>query len=255
MKKFALMLAVALPALAFTSCGEDDPTEITLDKTTVSVNVKSETQITPNERGGVWTSDNDFIVSVQNNNQFRGEHCGTTTVRYTKDGKTATCQVTVEPIYNDFILPVIDWGTSLATIQAFCNDHNLFKIGDDPQDGTYTVAYGSDVAGAKPWYIYDFSDNKLDASSLYMTEAQSEANGGFSRFLGQWFKLESQDGAKYILINGNDRTTATTQVTYGYDEEEQDIYADFVPMPHTAKAKAQRESALQRIHKLAASIK
>lgn len=240
MKKFALMLAVAMPVLAMTSCGDDEVTDVTLDQNTMSVNYQAEGQLKASENGGTWASANEFVATVDNKGKVQGVHCGVTTITYSKDGSSASCQVTVTPTNTNFTLPILTWGATKATVKS--NISNLYLVTEDAT----TLSYGQDNQGSLPRYDYNFTNDALDASGLYMTKAQS---AGFADFIKQYYQKYAEKEGEFELIDGLNMTTATTELSYGYDTNLQEVYAEFVPISHTKAANDMARKNLRAIER------
>lgn len=242
MKKFALMLAVAMPVLAMTSCGDDEVTDVTLDQNTMSVNYQAEGQLKASENGGTWASANEFVATVDNKGKVQGVHCGVTTITYSKDGSSASCQVTVTPTNTNFTLPILTWGATKATVNANL-PANLFFLQDDTDGNMYTEQYASTIAGAKPWYTYNYTNNALDGAGLFTATDNDPWD-----FLKQYFaKKETTDKGVIIMYDADSATAATTQVQYSLNVEKDWVQSLFVPVTHT---KAANDEAINHMLKL-----
>lgn len=205
MKKFALMLALAMP-LAFTSCGDENESSVSLDKTSTEITYKSTDQVKASEKGGTWGSDNEFVATVDNNGKITAQHVGTTVISYTKDGASASCKVTVTPLYTDYTLPVLNWGASLSSVKSEVpSTLSLYK-----EDDT-TLAYTTN--GNMPFYVYTFVNKALASSSLTLGIADDD---NFTRYFEQYFKYISDDeeGEGLIYANGESLSTAETALVY-----------------------------------------
>ena len=63
-KKLFLLMAILIPAMAFTACGDDDKDEPNVPNQTLNV---GQTYTIPTD--GTWASDNDIIASVLERSQ------------------------------------------------------------------------------------------------------------------------------------------------------------------------------------------
>ena len=88
MKKFFLLLAVALPMFFATSCGDDNDESLTLDQTNVTIDYQKTLELKASEKNGTWASTNDFVASVDQKGKVTAHHEGVATISYNKDGKT-----------------------------------------------------------------------------------------------------------------------------------------------------------------------
>lgn len=229
MKKFFLMLAVALPMLfAATSCGDDnDDTTLSLDQNTMSLDWNKTGKLTASEKNGIWASSNEFVASVDSKGEITANHEGRATITYSKDGQSASCVVTVNAT-NNYFTTVTTWGATPAQVKNTISQTNLVLL-TETADGNlmYTLP-----GNAYPWYSFIFESNALSGSGVYFTESIFD-DEDFNGFLAQRYKKidTTDEGVRYA--NANTLTEATEAVVVDYDTD-QDVYvATFVPVTHT----------------------
>lgn len=224
MKKFALLLGLALP-LAFTSCSNDEePSSLTLDKTSVTINYGENVTISASEKNVTWTSGNDFVATVENG-KIVGAHAGSTTITVTKDGKTAYCNVTVKTT-NDNFDTIIDWGLTPSQVKDYM-PNTLTLLIEEPGELLYTLDNE-----AFPWFGFLFDANdKLEGSSIYFTDAQFDEYD-FNGYLNQRYtKLGTEDEGT-LYADAYTRANANIAVIVNYDAEEDVWTANWMPMTH-----------------------
>lgn len=248
MKKFAMIMALALP-LAFASCGDDDETTITLDQSNVSLDYGKNIKLKASEGGVTWGSSNDFVAKVNDKGEVEAEHAGTCTITATKNGSTARCTVTVVPTNNNFDLPILNWGASVADVKNAVKDLNLLI--DDPDALTYTKA-----AQAYPWYIYTFMNGGL-AGSMLAVDTTMDENMDLEGFLDQRYEVVDETDTQYIYANANSVAEATLVIKYGYDADIDAVTANWMAPSHTKAGIIDPviEGNLKAIYKKAASMK
>lgn len=213
MKKFALMLALALPvAAAFTSCGSDED-GITLDQTSITINYDGSAKLKASESKGLWSSSNEFVASVDDKGEVKANHVGEAIISVSKDGNTATCKVTVVPTDNSYLLPILTWGASQTAVENAV-PNTLIK--DAALSDNTTLFYVSDNNNAYPWYIYTFVNNSLNGASF--TVSFDELPDVLA-WMDQYGKTisENDDTFVYKYINGSSVSQSTMNITVAGD--------------------------------------
>lgn len=231
MKKFIIMLAAALP-MVFTSCGdENDDTMVTLDQTAMTMNYDDEVTLKANEKNCTWTSSNPFVATVDANGKVEAKHVGEAVISATKDGSTAKCNVTVKATNNNFTMPVIAWGNSMDEVKTAVTAQNIAGL-SSPVVTDNSLAYTT--GGQLPWYIYSFTDGKLAASSLTVSEEMDEQKD-LEGYLEQRYEEVGETEYGYIYGNAETMEASTILVEYGYDTEVEAIMAIWTS-PRNSKA-------------------
>lgn len=203
MKKYAWVLALALPvSMAFVSCGDDnEETVLTLDQTTASVNYNQEITLTASEKGAVWSSDDEFVATVDQDGKVKALHVGETTITATKDGSTAKCTITVNATDDAYQFPLMSWGSTLESIKGSVGSG--YVLNEDHSDDS-TLFYGTGSALGYPWYVYTFKDNALDASSFTVQlDEKLEAFDKVSAFLDQYLQAVDTDEDTMTITYAN----------------------------------------------------
>lgn len=247
MKKFAIFMALAMP-LALVSCGdENENTDVTLDQNKLEISYNSTGELKASEKGGSWSSDNDFIATVENG-KVTAKHVGSTNITYTKDGSTAVCQVTVSPIYTNFTFPVMNWGASKAGVKAEVPASlTLYQDSDD------TLAYTT--GGGMPFYVYSFVNAALASSSISLNISEDDA---FTAFYEQYFYYikDDEDGEGMIYADAYTLSDAETAMVYSplFDEagDISSTIAVFSKVQHTKSGEGYVDIDLVKANKDAA---
>lgn len=242
MKKLALMLVMALP-FVFASCGDDkEEVNVTLDQTSVDINFGGTATVKASEKGCVWSSSNDFVATVDNNGVIKAEHAGTATITASKDGSTATCEVTVKATNNNFNLPILDWGATMATVKSKVTGLTLAR-----EDAT-TLVYTTN--GEFPIYVYGFANDALKASTLSVSEEMDDDKTGLDLygFLAQRYALVSEDETSYTFADANTLTDADMAVLYTFDADSESVIATWTPVDHTKSGEGFVNSDLHYKH-------
>lgn len=203
MKKYAMMLALALPAaVAFTSCGDDDENGITLDQTSLSIDYKGTAKLKASESKGVWTSDNEFVASVNDKGEITANHVGEAIITVSKNGYADQCKVTVVPTDNSYYMPYVKWGASQAQVKNYMAD---WTFDSDSSDNASMLFTGDQ--DAFPWYIYTFTSTGLVGSTL---ADEADEDQAMLDYFEQYYVLTNTNEAdlKYYYSNGNGSVTA-----------------------------------------------
>ncbi|MDE5807194.1 MAG: Ig-like domain-containing protein, partial [Muribaculaceae bacterium] len=226
MKKFFLMLAVALPMFFMASCGDDNDETVSLDQTTLSLEWDKTAKLTASEKNGTWASSNEFVATVDQKGEVKAQHEGKATITYSKDGASASCVVTVTTT-NDYFTTITTWGASNAQIKEAVKSTNLVFLHE--QDGNLMYTLPDE---AYPWYGFTFENDRLNGSTVYFTDQMFD-DQDFNGFLAQRFKRidETEEGVRYA--NANTLTEATLACVVSYDTKDDVYVATYVPVQHT----------------------
>lgn len=214
MKKILMFIAVALPLAFFTSCSNEDETNLTLNQTELTINYDSQSTLKASEKNCVWTSSNTFVATVDNNGTVTGNHVGEAVISATKDGSTAYCKVTVNPTSLTFTFPVLNFGATPASVKSDVAAQQLgLSLDIDTAD-----ALGYTTKGTFPMYVYAFVNNALSASSLTISTEMDE-DFDYQGFLEQYFELYGEDDVNFFYMNAGSLSDATIVAQYGYDTD------------------------------------
>ncbi len=224
MKKFALLLAVALP-LGFASCGDDTEDGFAIQSDDIEVKWDQTAQLSATESKDVtWMTDNDFIATVDKNGKVTANHVGSCTITASWKGETDQIKVTVIPANNDFIMPFIVWGKDAATVKATFKGFELDAANSTDTD----LRYYTDLATfSYPAYQYLFDANGLYASTLLANYSNDDDIDALTDWLEQYYEYD--DNADDILY-----TNGTQEVTI--DVVDDDVFGAYWTKPATKAA-------------------
>ncbi|MDE6271556.1 MAG: Ig-like domain-containing protein [Muribaculaceae bacterium] len=227
MKKFALMMALALP-LALASCGDDNESTLTLNQNALNLDYGQTSELKASENGGSWASSNDFVVSVDNKGKLTANHEGRATVTVTKNGQTASCAVTVNATNNNFTT-ILTWGATKAQVMA--NVPNSLVLMTE-NDGNLMYSLPQE---AYPWYGFFFENGSLKGSSVYFTDAMYDDYDCAGYIKQRYVKIENTDeGALYA--NAKTLSEATESAELSYDATQEVWCIMYQPVSHTKAA-------------------
>lgn len=204
MKKFSLLLALALP-MVIASCGDDNDATFSINQSNVTVDYQKKTTLTATEKNVVWGSTDEFVATVNDKGEVEGKHVGTTTITATKNGETASCKVTVLPTNNSFVMPYLTWKASASQIKsAFSGFQESSKSKED-----LLIYYTNATTETLPGYIYRL--NAANYNGLYQSQllASPEDQVAIYNWMAQYYEEKSTDEDEDLLYyNGKDEFVA-----------------------------------------------
>lgn len=171
-KKLFLLMAILIPTIAFTACGDDDKEEPNVPDQTLKV---GQTYTIP--ANGSWVSDNDLIASV-GNNTVEGVRVGDVAIR----SGEKSFNVIVKPTITLFNDPSLQFGESPSSIKRFMNKYG-YEIIDE---SATNILYGSKQNGAVVGYGYTFENSTLKMSMILAPHSIASAER-FADYLNQRF--------------------------------------------------------------------
>lgn len=231
MKKFMMLVALALP-MVFASCSSDeDETAITLDKSALEVSYQGTGAISTETKNVKWTSDNEFVATVDEKGVVTGIHCGEANIVATKGELMATCKVTVLPTNMDYVMPYLTWGATVAEVES------AFKgFEKDPTSTSTTLNYWTNCANKTyPAYQYLFNGKVNDVSynGLYtaglLTEGSADDDvisttiNKMNTWVSQYYKSvqpgdNDSDDTVRVYENGEGVRVAVLDALYTIDD-------------------------------------
>ena len=154
MKKviFALMSLAAFFSLTFSSCSkDDDETPLTISQSSLSMVHGDTITITANQKS-TFSSSDPFVATVSDNGKIEAKHVGQTIVTATSGGQSKECTVTVNPSYNLYKEPILDFNLTKNDIKAqetrpLEEDRDTALIYTDKK--TYLMRYSFDPQTSK----------------------------------------------------------------------------------------------------------
>lgn len=156
-KKLFMLMAILIPAMAFTACGDDDKDEPNVPNQTLNV---GQTYTIPAD--GTWVSDNDLIASIDGKT-VKGVRVGEVSIR--NGGQSFN--VTVNPTITLFKDPYLNFG---ANTQSVKNAMSGFEFVAE-ENGTLSYI---DEANSVI-YGYSFENSKLKISMVIAVKSFASA--------------------------------------------------------------------------------
>ena len=211
MKKSVLMLAAALPFM-FAACGSEDPEEnFNLETTALEIDYEKTANIETSVNGCTFTSDNEFIATVDKDGKVTANHVGEANITVAYNGESATCKVTVKPTLMAYTMPVIDWSLNLSQVEDQVKVNFPALVKDDKNSTADLLSYSTN--GSFPIYTYAFKENALKASTLMISAAMDERDN-LDEWLEQYYANYGETTYGFIYGNANSIDDATILVEF-----------------------------------------
>lgn len=215
MKKTTIvMLFVAVLGLSITSCSKDDdvPEPNVVLSTTNIVMYYEQTKKLTAENATSWRTENDFVATVDENGLVTGGHVGTTRIIASNRSSSATCNVTIQPRYNLYDSPILDWGASMSEIRNKETHENM------SMSSTTSLAYFYNKSTDNPVVVlYSFENGKLDYASVIL---KWNTFASAVNHLVERYQVVAVDHEKQVALfwDANTRDKLKTVVTISVSE-------------------------------------
>ena len=221
MKKSVLMLAAALPFM-FAACGSEDPEEnFNLETTALEIDYEKTANIETSVNGCTFTSDNEFVATVDKDGKVTANHVGEANITVAYDGESATCKVTVKPTLMAYTMPVIDWSLNLSQVEDLVKVNFPALIKNNENSSADMLAYTTN--GSFPIYTYAFANNALKASTLMISAAMDERDN-LGEWLEQYYEYYENDETLTMLY-GNATSIDDATMLVEFEGSETDCMA------------------------------
>lgn len=194
MKRLLIMLAAMLPLFAFVGCSDDDETKgddkLSLNKSEVKLYVGDTESLEANKNVD-WSTDNEFVASVNSDGLVEGIHVGKAIIEAKSETESAKCEIEVEPQYNTYVEPVLDFGSSADEIKSKEN-RNLLS-----EDENGIVFDGSN--DAELMVVYTMDNNRMTSAGVAIDFSYTAE---LVDFLAERYQLIGEEDGLYIYIDG-----------------------------------------------------
>lgn len=260
MKKFIWALVAALP-LAFVACGDDegdDPNVLTINESEVSIDYGKDMTLTASEKGCDWSSDNEYVATVDKKGKVTAHHVGNAKITASKDGQRATCNIYVVETNNNFRLPYTVWNSTMTDVQTIMTSKNWkdMNLEEVESDDDQMIIYQT-VVDVLPAYLYTFENNKLCVSTLTV---DLDASDDLMEYLAQYYdELEGDEAeteTNMVFADGSSRSEANNLVIVEPSFANNTISALIRPIDHSRSVSSMfKTPAIERTLKAINKIK
>lgn len=164
----------AMCAFSFVSCSDDDDDDSSfkLPPESVSFNQGDNQQMAADDgRALTWSVDDEFVATIDDDGLLTGCHVGETNiVAVDSKGGKACAKVVVEPKYNLYTEPCIQWGDTKEQVKGLDKRELL-----DEDDNTILLK----ADGSADYVLYTFEDGGLKAVSILIGTSYTKASVNF----------------------------------------------------------------------------
>lgn len=216
MKKSLFLLTLML--MIVVGCSKDDDAKLSLSTNSIFLYAEDTEKITANEKV-TWSSDDEFVATIDNSGTVTGEHVGKTIITATGDNGESKCTVEVKAKYNTYTEPVLEFGSSKSTIKSK-EKRTLLN-----EDAT-SLSYKSDKSPVQV-VIYLFENGKMKSVGVFVNLSSSRETTNF--LLERYMPVSTGSGNIAGIMLNNLPDLATMSVTIGVESE----YALVAYMPYS----------------------
>lgn len=223
MKQFVFLLSLSTLLIA-SACSKSEDEKSTLDKTSITLNKDKTIQLNVSTGNNSinWSCEDEYVASVSNSGLVTGNRVGKTIVT----ANDLKCQVIVDPIYNLYEEPVLDWNMTKSQIVS--------KLGTPYSSTSTTIIYETKNSKA-PLIMYTFDTNgKLKGS--YVTVMSNYVTECSDFLLERYAVWDISSGSNIIALFGNSLDTKKATVIVGIQVESRYIGVVYIPNNSTKSA-------------------
>ncbi|MEJ7558279.1 MAG: Ig-like domain-containing protein [Pedobacter sp.] len=198
MKKHLLTLVAF--SLILSACSKKESTpESTIDATELTLNYDKEHQFSVKQGNNdidestyVWKSSDVTIGTIETSGLFKGKRIGKTTVTATKDGKTLTSQITINPYSTLFTEPYIDFTFTKANVKS----KETRTLATGGEDATSLMYNGENTKISN--IFYSFKNNLLEGSIVVFNTANIVPQDFGTFYLERYTLVGDDDDTVYF---------------------------------------------------------
>ena len=200
MKKILFALLCAFAVLA-TGCQEKEDTGITLSETEVTLNSAEKYQIAAESQTPItYTSENEYHATVDKQGLVTAMFVGETDIVLDNGEDTKKLHVIIEPKYNLYEEPVIDFGIT--------KDELISMLGEPDRTDEDNLIY-LNSSTESPMTLYSFENGKLSTSTVVVWTQYTE---NLVSFLNERYALLTEQEGTFLFMNGTEKSSATMSV-------------------------------------------
>lgn len=206
MKKMLLLFAAGC-TLLFTGCSKDDKdggANLSLNETNISLHHEQTKQLKASD-AVTWSSESNFVATVNASGLVEGNHVGKTHIVATKNSDNVKCVVEVTPMYSTFTEPLFDFGASVDQIKS--KEKRSFQYAKD-NGILFKGGKSSEVA-----VMYLFENSKMVCSAISISYLYAEEA---IKFIAERYQPIVKKGYDYYFVN-NDLDKSTMLIAISLD--------------------------------------
>lgn len=194
----------------FVSCSSDDDhdsVDVSITPSSISMYYDGSKQLN-GANIDKWTSEDEFVASVDDNGLVKGGHVGETRIVGQSGKHKSYCDVTINAQYNLYDDPILDWGSSMSQIKSK-ERHSLENSSNDMLLYDYSKSSTTCIVN------YGFENGKLKSILVWLPYSKYLTA---TYYLVERFQPADYDGdlsVMYVDAYDKDKVkTAVLQSTY-----------------------------------------
>lgn len=190
---------IATLIVSFNSCDKDDADLISLSVTEKTLNFEDEYQIEATSVSPItYSVENEYNAEVSETGLVTARFVGETNILLENAEDKNTFKVIVEPKYNLYPEPNVEFGDTKSSIIA--------QFGSDYTATTSAIGY-TDYSSAAPIVMFMFdTNNKLTSYAIMVKSFYSST---LADFLTERYLIVGEEDGVFLFLNGLDTTSAT----------------------------------------------
>ncbi|MBR4267159.1 MAG: hypothetical protein IKQ46_13985 [Bacteroidales bacterium] len=189
--RFALMSLAVIVSLKFSSCGKDDETPLTISQTNLTMVHGDTLTIFANQKS-TFSSANPFVATESADGKIEAKHVGQTIVTATAGGQTKECTISVNPSYNLYKEPLLDFSLTKYDIKSL-------ETRSLEEDRDSVLVY-TDKKTYLMHYNFDRQTSKLTSVSYGMPNISYAQSSVLTDFLIERYQaIDYKDNVSYFI--------------------------------------------------------
>ena len=205
MKTKSFTLAILLLVAILSSCSKDEDQTIQVStKSPMVLNYKQTANIDAVSTQPIsYNSENEFHAKVSNTGVITAQHVGETRINLANGSDSKSIQVVVEPKFNLYKTPSVEWGTTKSQIKS--------QYGKPDSETTDAFGY-SNYSSSAPVVMFAFDSNdRLTSSAVMVKTAYASTLGDF---LVERYMPIDVNTSEYtaMFVNGVSKEKITTAI-------------------------------------------
>lgn len=204
-----MLLAILSVATIFSSCKKDDDKDeqFTIDKQAITL-VHDGTETIVASEAATWSSDNEFVATVDDKGVITGNHIGEAIITATAKGKLQNVKVTVKAKYNTITEPIMDFSLTREQVKEQAT-------GILSQENESGLSYFINSSKSQlNMYIFEETTGKLKQSAWGAYSLTEVSPSDLVGFLVERYQPVTMEDGYYFFINSNKLESATMYVTF-----------------------------------------
>lgn len=179
------MLLCTTMVMSFSACSDDENENSGLNQHELTLTTGQSAKLIY-EGECTWESEEPLIAEVDQDGNVTAQRVGETNIYANED----VCKVIVNPRYDTYMEPCLEWGASKSSVRSFMDGYSLI---DENNNSLSYMDYSNEIG-----YMYLFENNSLTSSAL-MASILSHGEE-LAEFLLERYVVVEVDETEYSII-------------------------------------------------------